>query len=444
MIRYHRSILFSAILLLVCQTVTGQPVGNEWINFNQQYFKIPSGEEGLYRISYTNLEQAGFPVSTVDPRRIQLFHRGVECAIHVEGQLDSRFDPTDYILFYGRPNDGTADTELYRRPEAQPHKYYPLYSDTTAYFLTWSTLGAGKRMTFFKENNVGGLPAEPHHLEQVLKLQAQDYSSGLHYPIGVASTETILSTYDYGEGWTGARIGKGSQQDHWLEPLRNPVTSGPEPVLELVVAGRNSLRHKFEILVGPTANALRSVKIIEFNSYYTNFSTHTLEWGDIGVDGRMLVRIRVIGVDNADFVSVSYIRMSFAQATNQGVNDQKIYRLLPNPGGKSYIEITNTPVGVQFLYDITDPANLVRIGLNSSASGINAIVPNTTGARTILATRKFIENPKIKKVYFRSMDPARSDYLVVTHRYLRRPTTDYMDAPKAYASYRASRWWRRS
>jgi hypothetical protein len=76
-------------------------VGSEWINFNQFYYKIPVAKNGIYRLTYSNLQNAGFPVDVVDPRRLQLYHRGVEQAIYVDGESDAKFDAADFIEFYG-------------------------------------------------------------------------------------------------------------------------------------------------------------------------------------------------------------------------------------------------------------------------------------------------------------------------------------------------------
>jgi hypothetical protein len=67
----------------------------------------------MYRLTYTDLQNAGFPVSTSNPLRIQIFHRGVEQAIRVAGELDGVFDPADYIEFYGEKNTGVSDAPLY-------------------------------------------------------------------------------------------------------------------------------------------------------------------------------------------------------------------------------------------------------------------------------------------------------------------------------------------
>ena len=139
---------------------------NEWINFSQPYYKIPVSKSGIYRISQTDLIAAGVPIGSIDPRRINLYHRGVEQAIFIQGQVDAVFDPADFIEFYGQRNDGTLDIDLYSPGSSQPHSYYNLYSDTAAYFLTWNPMPVpGKRMTSFFEVNSSGLPKETSHSE---------------------------------------------------------------------------------------------------------------------------------------------------------------------------------------------------------------------------------------------------------------------------------------
>ncbi|MCK5102218.1 MAG: transporter, partial [Cyclobacteriaceae bacterium] len=227
------------IQILISSTVVAQEYGNEWINYSQKYYKLSTAEDGFYRISYNELVSAGFPISTIDPRKIKLYHRGKEQSIFIAGQNDASFDPDDYLEFFGKRNDGTLDEELYVTPEAQPHKYYNFYSDTTAYFLTWSLSENGNRIIPFKENNILNLPAEPYHFNEYIDVQTSNYSIGLHYPVGVPSAETYLTKFDHGEGWTGKAFRQGQYRDVLFSNLENVVTSGPKPILEVLLTGRN-------------------------------------------------------------------------------------------------------------------------------------------------------------------------------------------------------------
>ena len=145
---------FVFILLLSMPFLGFSQDPSSWIDFTQTYYKIPVSKDGIYKITSTELQAAGFPVDGVDPRRIQIFHRGVEQAIFVQGQADAVLNDADYLEFFGQRNDGTRDANLYKPSSLQPHPYYNIYSDTSAYFLTWNFSTQGKRMSSFSEVNV--------------------------------------------------------------------------------------------------------------------------------------------------------------------------------------------------------------------------------------------------------------------------------------------------
>ena len=67
----------------------------------EQALKVGVDVDGLYRLTYTDLHNAGFDLEGVDPRTFKLHNRGSEVAIAVVGQDDGVFDAADYVLFYG-------------------------------------------------------------------------------------------------------------------------------------------------------------------------------------------------------------------------------------------------------------------------------------------------------------------------------------------------------
>jgi hypothetical protein len=431
---FLRSLMLSALFLLSLQSVHAQRFGNEWINTNQSYYKIPIGEDGLYRIGYAELQTAGFPVDNVDPRRMQLFFRGQEQAILVQGQNDASFDPADFILFYGQRNDGTQDQALYVAPEAQGNPNYNLYSDTTAYFLTWA-LGAvnGKRMTFFQENNITNIPAEPYHWQEKLLQLTSDFTIGRQYPIGSPSAVFAhLSDFDYGEGWTGPRIQQGASRNYTLEAPAQ-YGSGPQPQLEILLTGRNNRRHNVTIQVG--GSTLRTLSTVDFEYYDHLLVSENLAWSDLA-GGSLTVRVTANGVDGgADNVSVGYIRLKYPQQLSaEGLTAKKLF-VAENPSGKSYVEISALPAN-PYLLDITDSRNVQRIGFNLVSSQATAIIPDTQSGRQL-----FVGSPRpvsvIRRVSFTSINTA-ADYLIISHELLRQPAGNYSDPVQAYQEYRSS------
>jgi uncharacterized repeat protein (TIGR01451 family) len=64
-------------------------------------YKIRVNQDGIYELTYTDLQNAGLPVGSLDPTTFQVFHQGEELAIYVAGEADGSFDPGDFVLFWG-------------------------------------------------------------------------------------------------------------------------------------------------------------------------------------------------------------------------------------------------------------------------------------------------------------------------------------------------------
>lgn len=121
------------------------------------WYRIAVTQNGVYKITYSFLKNLGVPIDSIDPHTIQLYGNGGgmlpflnsspraddlnENAILVSGEADSKFDSTDYILFYG-----TAQTRWkYDSLNRQFTHQINYYSDSTYFFLTYGQQN-GKRI----------------------------------------------------------------------------------------------------------------------------------------------------------------------------------------------------------------------------------------------------------------------------------------------------------
>ncbi|MEQ8478171.1 MAG: C25 family cysteine peptidase [Fulvivirga sp.] len=434
MISSRRIVL--VFLLLVSHIGYSQLYGDEWIDYNKKYYKVTLAQDGLYRISYADLTNAGFPINSVDPRRLQLFHKGVEQAIFVQGQGDAVFNTTDYIEFYGVKNDGKADERLYKPAEAQPHQFYSIYSDSSAYFLTWHlTTTNGKRMTSYSENNTGGLIAQTSHLEEKRLINTAQYSSGQGYS---TNEYTRLSSFDYGEGWTSAAIQENNSADFVINGITNGVQADGVPSIELLLTGRDDLPHNVDILVGTSTATLRNIGNVQFDNYESLKFTSDLLWTDISAGGSITVRVTALGVSGGnDRISTSYIRLFYPQNFNVQSSSVKVFNLKTEPSNKSYVEFSNVPNNTQ-LYDVTDTDNVIRIGSNQAGSDLNAVINGTAIPRRIFINSQNFITPVVKRAPFRDINASSHDYIILSHSQLMKPTGNVNDPVKAYASYRAS------
>jgi hypothetical protein len=416
---------------------------NNWVSYNQQYYKISVAATGIYRLTYDQLQQAGVPVNTIDPRLIQVFHRGEEQAIyfkHDQSPADNKFDNGEYLEFYGQRNDGTMDSRLYLPASSQPHKFYNLYSDTSAYFLTVNPLPVqGKRMEVFDEVNPGGsIAKETWQTGEQLRVFTSEYSSGQ-----VTDKVVVQSFFDHGEGWTGETICTVNgncveQRDYVIDQLTNLVTSQSPPTLEIQLTGRDAIHHQAEIYVGPTTGSLHLLTTKLFENFETPVINQALQWSDIGADGKMIVRVKGIGVGGVrERLSVAYIDVKFAQGFDIA-SATSTYFTLNASGPKSYIEIENAPAATR-VWDITDLSNIVQVGTRAPGSLLTAVVANTLQSRKLYVASTFITPAvsQVKPVRFRQLN-VNGEFIIVTHRSLKQPALDYADPIKAFADYRAS------
>lgn len=412
-------LLFSAIVSLRAQTP------NDWINFNQTYYKIPVARDGVYRLTFLQLQQSGFPVESLDPRLLQIFHRGAEQSIRVEGEDDEQFNPTDYIEFFGRKNDGTRDSKLYDDPAQQPHQYYNLYSDTTAYFLTIGTT-QGKRMSSFFETNTGTVQSFVH--QEKLVIMSEDYSVGT-----IEETDVYSSNFDSGEGWNGYLIWQGFSRDYTVDGITKTVTSAPPPGLELTLTGRSMGDHTVRIYVGPSFRQLSSHVV---NGFQPLKILETIEWADITADGKLPVRVAVDNLGKADYVSLCALKLSYARALD-AAGAPLLVSTMPDNSGKLLLNIADPEPG-STIFDITDPANTSVIGSVNSASSLSAVVPDADVSRTLYVASTRLVPARIIPVKFRNFVPGQADYIIISHPAFRKPGLEYADPVKAFAEYRAS------
>jgi len=410
---------------------------NDWIKDDQEYFKIKIGQKGIYRITYDELLAVGANLGTANPGRIMLFHRGIEQSILYSGGIaDLSFDPGEYLEFYGQRNDGTLDKTLYSPPEAQPHNYYNLYSDTTAYFLTWSKTVDGKRMlekpALF---NVDNLPEETYHFEEIVQVFASQYSKGL-----TPNFYTNLTTFDFGEGWTGQLLVEvnNNQRDFVIESSNFINNAIDKPTLEIVLAGRSNLTHNLEIQVGPDISDKRILNTYEFNNYLNLKIKETLEWTDFSPTGTLNVSV-VLQNNGGLFsqISVSLVKLTYPQAIDMAGLSTKELLLKETPADISFLKVQNVSGQVD-LYDITDPNTVSLLGVIQAGNEISTLINGTSTKRRLYLKIAPTNIPNISKVIFKKFNPQGKDYIIISHPTLMKPAGGYDDAVDAYASYRAS------
>jgi hypothetical protein len=418
-------------LLLLLFSLSGQLLGqdNQWIDFEGEYYKIPTASDGLFRLSYTSFAASGIPVASIDPRAIRVFHRGKEVAVHVSGEEDGSFDQGDYLEFIGKRNDASLDRELYEDPDWIPNPYYNTHNDTTAFFLTITPGAQGKRMRVipFRSDR-----EEVASFEKTdLSFFVEQYSMGREYFPGVR-----LSVYDEGQGWTSSILSRGLSRSIRHAGLVN-LSDSSLPQLVISLVGRSGTPHLTSIHVGPSENALRSLGNYAFNDYEILRIEEELMVSDISPQGDLVVRITSLGDNNAvDNISINYSRITYRSSGGEGDFETEV--LLADDGGG---KVVFSGLSDSYLaFDTEDPDNPLKLETQRNGNRLEfpAGIPGKPSALFVQNQRLIKEVNVMKRVRFRNLLAQQANYLIISHELLRRPASNYGDPVGAYASYRAT------
>ena len=76
------------------------PLGAQ-TSFLGDRYRVVIDQDGVYHLSYADLQAAGMDVENIDPGTFRLVNHGQDVGIYVSGEGDGNFNPGDFISFYG-------------------------------------------------------------------------------------------------------------------------------------------------------------------------------------------------------------------------------------------------------------------------------------------------------------------------------------------------------
>ncbi|HNW97013.1 MAG TPA: C25 family cysteine peptidase [Bacteroidales bacterium] len=411
-----------------------QPYGNEWIKYSQQYWRIIVYRDGVFRIDSATLANAGVPANT-NPKRFQIFGRGVQQYIYVKGENDNVFNANDYIEFYGMHNDGWYDSALYLNKADHPNANYSMFNDTAIYYLTINPYSTSNyRMTL--ETDVGSYPVQTYFN----KISRADYVS--RYSTGTTDGNDVTDPeYIASEGWFDQWFSKGSTVTKSI-PVANIYSSGTADIEFLLVgasnfAGLNPDHHINMNFAGITIDSL-------FEGYYTCRYKCSVACSALGTSTSSFSfsSVNDLGSSgNPDYNTLSYINVKYAHTLNlEGDSNFVMYVPYLSASAKVKLSLSNFTVtgndSVRF-YDLT---NHKRIKVVKNVSNYDVVLPNSAGEKKCYITSE----GQIQNIT--SLEPVNSDvsnfakftdyttssvlnsnYIIITHKSLWSAAEEYRD-----------------
>lgn len=415
--------LLTSIISILSVLGYAQPYTNNWIDYSQTYFKLPVAETGIYRITKTELEAAGVPVSVINPKNIQLIYRGVEQALYINGEDDGTWDNGDYLEFYGEKNDGVLDADLYEDKTDQPHQYYSLYNDTSAYFLTWSTT-QGKRYTSFFESNYGSYTKQPYYIHKSLLLFTDAYWDGSVY-----ADYALYSQYTDGEGWFTGLLRRLSNPYQYTLNTPGYTGTGPTPTIsarlfgksDAVSADPDGYNHHFMFDIGTDTLDYKE------KGYFDLSFTRDLKPENIGATTKVKLRFLTDIAAATDYMAMAYLQIEYARNFDLQNQSNREFNFNGGVGLNTYIQFTNYDGSAPKPY-IYDATNKVRIECTQNGTTLDFIVPNNGVDKTLILTNdddyKTISG--INPISFTQVDPSNDyDMIIITNNKLLTAVNDY-------------------
>lgn len=420
-----KSILVTILLTTITLSLPAQMLvdgqtlyGNEWIDYSQPYHKVQLAQDGVYKITYEELQQAGFIDAKGSNTTIQMFHLGKEIPIYINDEGD--FGAGDYIEFYGERNRSELDSFLYTDKNHLLNVDVSLFTDTTAYFLTWSSQTA-KRFQTVQNDLTSPPPATDYCWATTMVSYSNAYSNGINY----GTSGNISSRYDVGEGYTDAF--KVSGQVSCATP--DVYTSGPKALFEAKTVGQTGDHDfSFELNGQPLFNHV-------FSGYDQVLHQDSIAASQFVENNTFNITANGSSLDK---FSLAYLQVTYPRGFDAKNSSTFTFELEPSAQAQ-YLEITNfLHFGIApILFDLTNEQRIVTTLDNNT---VKVLLPASAQRRKITLTGdsaiKTVSNMASMSmtVFDFSAQPA-YDYIILSHEKL---IDDPSGVIQAYANYRAT------
>lgn len=425
-----RSFWLTAIFLVVsCSVVQSQMwngadslYGNEWIRFNQSYYKIKIADDGVYRITYQTLINSGLPLSEIEGSRFQLYCLGKEVPVYLS--TNGLLSDTDFIEFYGKKNRGELDGFMYSNPGAeQLNPEYSMVTDTAAYFLTWAPAGTPTLRYTDTPNDLSNLPpAEDWFWSRDLRVFNNRYLQRA-YKFEEDISESI---YDEGEGYGGNYA---NDQTVTFTP-KFPFAAQEQAQVDIRFVASRDQAHQMQVK-WPGINDT----LLVFTGY--DMRQLILRKNAALITASEPVNIKGL-VDGSDRYALGFAQLEYPRAWNAD-NQKYIEGRLSANGLQQYIELGNFQAEntAPIFYDLS---NRYRIVADWSGGLVKVKLPAANSTRSfavVNAISGIRQVSQLSPVTFVQYAPADAEFLIVSHSFF------FNDGQgnnwvQAYADYRQS------
>ena len=393
--------------------------GNEWIDYSKNYIKIVVEEDGIYKINYDELLAQGINPGVLGSA-LRLHYMGEQVPIHTSS--DGSFSSDDYFLFYGEQNDGDLDKHLYNNFEIQQlNPKYSIFTDESAYFLSWGHGAQTSKRFRLTENDLSGnLPVRKdyyiHTFERV-------FSVAFSAPTAPEESQAHYSNFIQSEGF-----GTPTRRNHSVGmTLDNIISTGPEAKLKFRT-GSSSSTHVVEIKFND--------ELLDLDSYGGNRIRNyefQIPADELKVNSQLSVRGQAV----SDNTTIAYVTVEYPRRVNAYDASEFNFTLEQN-AFNTYYEVTSFPGGTEnYLFDIGNEKLYIPVIENNRA---RIFLPQGGQERSklvLIESSAFKSAKYFEEVSFPAFETMNPEYLVLTSELLNK-VDGGSNAVEDYTAFRES------
>jgi hypothetical protein len=382
-------ITYILLFVLVAANVFSQ-YNNSWINYSQKYYKIKVADNGLYKLDSATLANAGIPISTINPKNLQIFQKGKELYPYISGEADDTLNTNDYILFYAEKNTGLDDSLLFYLTPAAPfitNPYYSVINDTSAVFLTWNSSVTNHRLTLNTDTSYSSYSPYPYYTRKVFSPWV-DYSFGPYNAVNqndpryVTGEGFVSAIFLYEQGNTANGGSPYPSNFAFTFNTSAAYTSGPLPYATVCFSGANDIGgispdHIININYqgNGSPQSLGTYSVDAYNSGRYSYLLNPVNYGSSNTTINVTSLTNPLtGIDN--LLNVNYINVTYPQTFNM-INQVSENIYLPDDPSPVKFKLSISNFNNQGTQPVLIDNNNHLITFPPAGSAFNVLLPNS-------------------------------------------------------------------
>ena len=385
------------------------------------WYKIAVQQDGIYKISYSNLSDLGINTSNLSCSDIRIFGNGggmlpklnsdfrhdwlQENVIKVvDNNSNGIFESGDYILFYGQ----SPDRWNYNETDSRYHHQKNLFSRKTYYFITTDLEGGGKRIASTNTQNF-----------DVSVTEFDDYA------FHEQDLENFIKS---GAQWYGEKFDLTSSYSFNFS-FPNLVQSNPVYV-KTAVAARSFSSSNFIIKANSTT--LQSISVAQVDPYYTaDYAKLSSNATTFTGNANMEISVSYNQPQNTSVGWLNYLELNARRQLKMSGNQmlfRDIQSVADSVNAKFIISNATSSISI---WDVSNPVNVRERNTDFSSNQTSFIAP-TDSLKEYLAFNgnSYYSTELIGKISNQNLHGSEVDveYVIVSH-------PDFLSAANDLAQY---------